>query len=194
MRSKPFIFRFLLVAIIIMFRNSGHAQSYVYVNTDNLIMRDRPEKTYKVFAILHAPCKLEVEEINEGYAENKAIVGNYYQVAFRYKDERGISHYTSGYVMKKHVVKQLSAVTVKGVDTTNELAFTEIPADENEDPDEFNCAMYTYPKYKGGELQFEPGLLGPKIYMEGPRGGCFYLSKNGKRIYVDRKFCNGAKQ
>lgn len=27
-------------------------------------------------------------------------------------------------------------------------------------------------------------------YITGPKGGCYYINKNGKRTYVDRKLCS----
>ncbi|MBX3289566.1 MAG: hypothetical protein KF855_09495 [Acidobacteria bacterium] len=29
-----------------------------------------------------------------------------------------------------------------------------------------------------------------RTYILGPRGGCYYLSKSGAKVYVDKKFCN----
>lgn len=31
---------------------------------------------------------------------------------------------------------------------------------------------------------------GNSRYMRGPRGGCYYLSSNGKKVYVDHSYCN----
>ena len=28
-----------------------------------------------------------------------------------------------------------------------------------------------------------------KVYLRGPRGGCYYLKPNGQRVYVDHSFC-----
>ena len=30
---------------------------------------------------------------------------------------------------------------------------------------------------------------GKKIYVRGPRGGCYYLKPDGQRVYVDHSFC-----
>jgi len=30
---------------------------------------------------------------------------------------------------------------------------------------------------------------GKKLY-KGPRGGCYYINKNGNKTYVDRTYCN----
>lgn len=29
----------------------------------------------------------------------------------------------------------------------------------------------------------------PKTYIRGPNGGCYYISAEGNKIYVDRSFC-----
>lgn len=29
-----------------------------------------------------------------------------------------------------------------------------------------------------------------RIYIRGPRGGCYYINSNGNKIYVDRSVCN----
>ena len=30
----------------------------------------------------------------------------------------------------------------------------------------------------------------PRTYVKGPRGGCYYLSSSGAKVYVDHKFCS----
>ena len=29
-----------------------------------------------------------------------------------------------------------------------------------------------------------------KVYIRGPRGGCYYYSSSGRKVYVDRSLCN----
>jgi hypothetical protein len=29
-----------------------------------------------------------------------------------------------------------------------------------------------------------------KVYVRGPRGGCYYISGSGRKVYVDRSMCN----
>lgn len=29
-----------------------------------------------------------------------------------------------------------------------------------------------------------------KVYIRGPRGGCYYISGSGRKVYVDRSMCN----
>src|SRR5690606_8410013 len=29
-----------------------------------------------------------------------------------------------------------------------------------------------------------------RTYIRGPRGGCYYINRNGNKTYVDRSFCN----
>ena len=31
---------------------------------------------------------------------------------------------------------------------------------------------------------------GSKMYIRGPRGGCYYISGSGRKVYVDRSMCN----
>lgn len=31
---------------------------------------------------------------------------------------------------------------------------------------------------------------GSRTYYTGPRGGCYYINKNGNKTYVDHSFCN----
>ena len=35
-----------------------------------------------------------------------------------------------------------------------------------------------------------PAAAGTRVYQKGSRGGCFYLSSSGSKIYVDHKYCN----
>lgn len=32
-------------------------------------------------------------------------------------------------------------------------------------------------------------LAQARTYILGPRGGCYYINRNGNRTYVDRSFC-----
>jgi hypothetical protein len=35
----------------------------------------------------------------------------------------------------------------------------------------------------------QPSVIGRRSYTTGPRGGCYYLSASGKKVYVDRSMC-----
>ena len=35
-----------------------------------------------------------------------------------------------------------------------------------------------------------PRSTANKIYIRGPRGGCYYISGSGRKVYVDRGMCN----
>lgn len=35
-----------------------------------------------------------------------------------------------------------------------------------------------------------PPAAGTRVYQKGSRGGCFYLSSSGAKVYVDHKYCN----
>lgn len=35
-----------------------------------------------------------------------------------------------------------------------------------------------------------PPATGTRVYQKGSRGGCFYLSSSGAKVYVDHKYCN----
>ncbi len=176
---------FLLAAGIV----SG--QEVVYVNTANLILRDRPEKGYNVFCILQPPCPLKVDKYDDGYKNDKTVTDKFYRVSVSYTDNNGIYHRIGGWVLKKYVVTNLAGVTVPGLNTRSQVEpsavglFTEVDVD---DGGRFNSALFPSPKYKGGELQPAP----PKrVYHKGPRGGCFYIGSKGRKIYVDKNFCIG---
>lgn len=167
------------------------AQEYVYVNTDNLIVRDRPEEQYMVYAILDAPSKLKVEPYEADY-NSKAIRDKYYHVSFSYTSDLGFHHYTEGWVMKKYMASSPAAVTWRGADTTDELVLTDIPlisyvGSDDYDPNDWNYPEYPYPKYKGGETHFK-GTTN-HTYRKGPRGGCYYVNGKGRKVYVDNTFC-----
>ncbi|MBK9214533.1 MAG: nuclear transport factor 2 family protein [Chloracidobacterium sp.] len=35
-----------------------------------------------------------------------------------------------------------------------------------------------------------PTTAGTRVYQKGPRGGCYYISASGSKVYVDHKYCN----
>lgn len=36
---------------------------------------------------------------------------------------------------------------------------------------------------------YEEAQTRSRTYIRGPRGGCYYINKNGNRTYVDRSLC-----
>ena len=181
-RNKIFLF-FLLFAI----SGIAAAQKYVYVNTDNLLLRDRPEKEYNVFDVLHAPCRLEVIPYSTGY-ETKAIKERFYHVLLTVWFEKTKRSYSSyGWVEKKYVVKSHDKITAPYTDTSQTIAYTTAQV-SREDPPKLNYRSYPYPKYKGGEKSFESENKKGK-YRKGPRGGCYYVNAKGRKVYVDAKMC-----
>ena len=168
-------------------------QEFVYVNTDNLILRDRPENAYLALAILHTPCKLKVEKYEDGYKNNKEIKAKFYEVAINYWDERKYHHYISGWVEKRYVVADKSMIKVPVDDTALDLHASIvklIPSGEDDahNPNKLNWADFPGPKYKGGVNAPSPVK---RIYHKGPKGGCYYISPKGHKVYVNKSFCNG---
>ncbi len=39
-------------------------------------------------------------------------------------------------------------------------------------------------------LKTTPAVTTNRTYIRGPRGGCYYLSPSGSKVYVDRDLCN----
>ncbi len=168
------------------------AQEYVYVNTRNLIMRDRPKKLYNVYLVMQPPCPLLVERYDDDYKDNKEVKDKFYRVSISYNDSDGIHHYVSGWVLKKYVVHNLYQVTVPGLDTRSQVPPSPMLLSEYVGPNKYdrdfgNAAKYQPPVYKGGEKQPPPFK---RQYRTGLRGGCYYVNQKGHRIYVDKHFCN----
>lgn len=167
-------------------------QQHVWVNTDNLILRDRPEKKYVVYAILHAPCRLDIDSSDIGYKSDKYANTTFCQVTISY-DQDGMGHYIHGWVAKKYIVTDPRKITVSGVDTAIDLSMTHlVPMPDVYDDDgnirNGNALHFLPPKYKGGEKY--PQAAGIKrIYHKGKRDGCYYIGRNGHKIYVDKKWC-----
>jgi hypothetical protein len=57
-----------------------------------------------------------------------------------------------------------------------------------QDHRKFNAELYPPPKYKGAEKQPAPFK---RVYQHGPRGGCYYRDRKGKKVYVDKSHCGG---
>lgn len=177
-------------------------KSYLYVNTDNLILRDRPEKYYKVFAILHAPCKVELQPTDEAYQKDKSAMKRFYQVRLKYKDSEGRLYKITGYVEKQYMVADETKITaiVKETDKNLEINASVVdlipyfgPEDNSPNPD--NAKNFRWPKYKGGEktIVSRPGSGPVRKYLLGPKGGCYYINAQGNKTYVDKKHCKGAR-
>jgi hypothetical protein len=170
--------------------NVVFAQDTVYVNTRNLILRDRPETRYNVFAVLQAGCPLQVEPYDDGYISNKSVKSRFYRVLITYANDAGGYSRIFGWIEKRFVVPTLVKVTVPGADKSGTKPLTELmqPVHPLNGENKFNASQFPPPVYKGAEYQ--PGVA-KRVYHNGPRGGCYYLTSNGRKVYVDKKFCTG---
>ena len=179
--KKLFPFLFLLIA--------GHiasAQKYVYVNTDNLLLRSVPKKEYNVFDVLHAPCRLELEPYDD-YENNKAVKEKYYHVKITAWFEKTKRSYAGfGWVEKKYVVTSHDKIIAPYADSTEIISFTRADV-STYDVNTLNYRLYPYPKYKGGEKRFD--VESKRKYQKGKRGGCYYINAKGRKVYVDVKMC-----
>ena len=176
----------LVFSILFLLAGTAMAQEYVYVNTANLLLRDQPEKEYNVFDVLHAPCRLEVIPYSAGY-ETKAIRDRFYHVALKIWFEKTKKSYNGyGWVEKKYVVNAHDKITAHYTDSSQTIAYTTSPV-SRDNPPKLNYRSYPYPKYKGGEKNFD--VLNGAKYRKGPRGGCYYVNAKGRKVYVDAKMC-----
>ncbi len=181
LQMKQFLFLLLFIPF------TSLAQEHLYVNTDNLVVRDRPEKRYNVYAILHPGCEVDMGRADKGYKNNKEVINKFYRITFTYRYENRRSLTVSGWVEKKYMVRSRAQITVSSADAIAKLPVTMVPNED--DPKQFNCAAYPFPKYKGGEKHFDVTATSKRIYHTGARGGCYYLSPKGDKRYVDPKFC-----
>jgi len=136
-----------------------------------------------------------LEKYEDGYKNDKAITDKFYQVSLTYKNnEARRSVLYRGWVEKKYTVKNPAVITSHGIDTTLDLAADEalfIPymGRDGHNPNKMNYAEFPYPKYKGGEKHFENGPKSMHVYHSGPRGGCYYINKNKRKVYVNNRLC-----
>jgi len=153
-----FRFVFFICCIVL----SGHVwgQDYVYVNTNNLIFRDRPEKKYRVLAVLQPPTRLKVDHSDMTYSNNRAVNSKFYEVSFVIRNQetkRSASYH--GWVERRYTVEHLSQIAKAGIDTNISLSAAIgdlIPymGDDAHNPNKMNYQAFPYSKYKGGEKQF----------------------------------------
>ena len=177
--KKPLLVLILLTASVVV-----KAQEYVYVNTSNLLLRDRPEPKYNVYNVLQAPCKLKVIPYSTGY-DSKAIKERFYHVKLFVHNEQAKRSYSSyGWVEKKYVVMSMAKVTAHYADSTN-VSYMDIPV--SGELNKLNYRSYPFPKYKGGEKNF--GAEYKRKYQKGPRGGCYYINEKGRKVYVGADMC-----
>jgi hypothetical protein len=181
--------KYLFYLVFIFLSITTSAQEFAYVNTDNLILRDRPEKNYRVQAILHAPAEVEIQPYLRIYQHNKVITDHFYRVRFVYKQSSSATVSTwYGWVEKKYTVSAEAEVTGRRADTTADVIYgiSYMGADRR-DPNPQNQAGFPPPKYKGGETKFAAPFR--KVYHRGARGGCYYINRKGHKQYVDPRFC-----
>lgn len=182
----------LLFVWLLLTCSLAYGQDSVFVNTDNLVLRDRPEAKYMVFAILHAPCRLKVETKDHGYENNKAVHAKFYHVSVSYKTDSR-NNYIEGWVMKKYVVSAKERVTASAdmdVDVTGDRVDVSDNYSYTGKVKSFNAGDFRAPVYKGGEPQVK-SQAAKRVYRIGPRGGCYYVNGKSNKVYVDSKYCAG---
>jgi hypothetical protein len=183
----------LLLFVLLVVASRVCGQEYVYVNTDNLLLRDRPQHDYRVYAVLHAPTKLMVKRDGE-YKNDKAVNARFYYVYLHYMED-GFSKSIWGYVEKRYVVANPEKVSVRNIDKQQELNFDWVVikpymGDIKYSPNKFNGDKFPPPKYKGGDVFTKAETeVAKRKYHEGPRGGCYYIGRKGEKIYVDKQWC-----
>jgi hypothetical protein len=183
--------KYLALLFLLLKTMDLQGQEYVYVNTNNLVMRDRPLARYMVLAVFDAPTRLEILPYTSDYVKNKAVKDKFYYTVCTVRYEHGYSQSVYGWVEKRYVVPSLAKVRVPGADTLKEIVG--YPADDvdygrDDGGDGLrhpNAANYPPPKFKGGELQH----VKKRAYHLGPHGGCYYLTEKDRKVYVDSKFC-----
>ena len=192
--------RYLLLALFLLPLNKACSQEYVYVNTPNLLLRQRPDPLYLVFAVLQPPCRLRLINLDGDKYYSKAITNRFYHVTLLSYDKKGRGATYTGWVEKKYMVKVRPSFPPDCLDTANESFFTPVhiisySGEEEHDPNNWNCLNYPYPKYKGGEKSFPSTSKSTpqRVYHTGSRGGCYYIGGTGKKVYVDGKFCKKKK-
>jgi hypothetical protein len=158
--------KYLVMLMLSLFSLLSYSQQYMYVNTDTLPLREYPDYKSAVTLLLHAPCKIAVEEIADTSAEARELSKDWAPVKFFLSDGSwlgGTTYY--GYVLKRHLVPDLSQVTVENVDTTMLLSVTLLATDST-----------------AGK---KPGVN----FKETSTGECYYIDATAKRDYVGNNYC-----
>lgn len=170
----------------------------MYVNTDNLILRDIPEKNYTVMIILHAPAEVNISHTEMYYDNNKEVNAKFYQVEFEYFDStHNTKTSSSGWVSKQFLSKNYDEINLKY--KTNKKLYTDVNlisyvGDADSDPNRFNRYAFAYPLYKGGDPAIKKAIdvrkLNPSKYTKSPTGVCYYIDKEGKMVVVEKSLCH----
>jgi len=178
----------ILPILFWMIAGSAGAQ-YMYVNTDNLLVRSSRSAEYDVFLIVHAGYKVNVlpYEHNETKAERARF---YYISALVHEDTT-----VFGYVERQYLVRSPALVTARitrhnddtGINAYRTAVKLYVNGKLYLSPAKYNYASFPYPKYKGGERSFPAPKK--REYHQGPHGGCYYMDNKGHKKYVDRKYC-----
>ena len=169
----------------------------MYVNTDSVLIRDRPTTDYIVVMVANKACRLKIEKCDSPYLGKKAIIDKFYRVSYAYPANNGLPHIVGGWVMKKYlrpkpfIVKQLESNPQKNYKEADLVPYSGNTANN---PNKENRFLYPYPKYKGGERNLVITKTATHQYLKGVRGGCYYFTKSGRKVYVDKKFCDMANE
>lgn len=192
----------LLVLILLFVYSSTKGQQVMYVNTDNLIVRDRLDRDYNVSCIVHVPTRVIVQPVEGNFEGFESLSGKFSCIKFHFWQLNHFNTSEYGFVEKKYLVNSLSKITVKDADTTLTVSVTRTPFERHKyyrydhsmhdmGMEFSNARDFKAPKYKGGNPLPLPPKSKPRVYHSGPRGGCYYYNEKGKKVYVAATYCAG---
>lgn len=152
----------LLLLSVLLYTIQINAQTIMYVNTDTLGIKKFPDKNSETLLYLHAPTKVQVEELTEKrYLDFPEIKENWVSIKFFISDGSWTGGQTVyGYLPKKFLVVNLNDLTASA-DTTITFSVT-IPG-----------------TMKRPEI----------VFKRSSRGLCYYYNSYRIKEIVNSKYC-----
>lgn len=152
----------LLLPAVLLLTTQINAQTIMYVNADTLGIKKFPDKNSETLLYLHAPTKVQVEELSEKrYTDHPEVKENWVATKFFISDGSWTGGQTVyGYLPKKFLVSKLNEMTASA-DTTITFSVT-IPG-----------------TMKRPEI----------VFKRSSRGLCYYYNSYRIKEIVNDKYC-----
>jgi hypothetical protein len=166
--------------------------SAVYITTDNFIVRDRPEPDYVVLLVLNRNCKVSTDNTVYRNAAGEEMSGKFARIKFTYHNTEGLTCSVFGWA-DRHFVTAIPPAADADTCRITPVDLMPFMGELAENPNKNNRFEFPYPKFKGGEQTLTKPNLDRK-YHTGARGGCYYISTSGRKVYVDKKYCRKLRQ
>jgi len=160
---------------------SNRTHGYHFVNTEFALIKEKPSDKSKTMGRLFVGSYLKVL----GYSDNSPFL------KIRFQD-------IEGFINKNDIVDNIDKINVLNAAVTTyksrqyykyEPNYEYVPEQTNTASTPLNFSSSSSGTRSSSASSTKRTSSKQRSYITGPRGGCYYLTASGNKVYVDRSYC-----